>query len=258
MFPMANTGFFKRGGEIPTPEAGVCTVYPVAIPVSSDILGYYSVFNSCDNFKLNDGTGVITADNDAYAYTNDLSGNSNDLAAIGTVPSSARGAFYQDDGGGNVFWKNFNDDLGVTGFRANPAWRLNTDVKTVIFLVRSSALNTSQRLGFHYLNGMLRFTNSRQLQLFGSGNMTFSASVNTWMVVSCRCDGNVLLGIDKTYEEVLATPPSIANSDFTLWSPDGVNFSWIGDMREIAIYSESLSDAQMDTMVDYMKDKWGL
>ena len=40
---------------IPTPEAGVCTVYPIAIPVTTDLIHYSSPFNSC----LRNVTGVL-------------------------------------------------------------------------------------------------------------------------------------------------------------------------------------------------------
>jgi hypothetical protein len=258
-FPMANSGFFRIGG-IPTPEAGVCTPYPIAIPITTDLIHYSSVFNSCDNFKVNDGTGVITATNDTNSYSNDLSSNSNPIYNDSSIPSTTRHALYTDNGGGDVYWRYSASGGTFTRWTVNTAWRFNSTVKTVMILLKTADVssNLTTRIGFHYINFQARI-NGGKLSIFDGVNRD-SASLtpvnNTWFVWTTRTNNNCVLSLDKTHQSVKATAPNVSNSSFNIWTPNGINGQWIGDMREIAIYSESLSDADVDTMVDYMKDKW--
>ena len=248
---------------IPTPEAGVCTVYPIPIPVTSGLISYVSAFNSCDQFQVNDRSLSISADGDYCSYVDDISGIGNDWRNRSSIPSSTRGAIYNDNGGGDVFW---STDIASakTSWQSDINWRLNSDVKTILILCQadSNALNIAQRMGPHYssFRGYAR-TNAGKLEFFQDGIMTSSLiTANTWFVMSIRVNNNVVLGVDKTYEEVSASAPSNTSSDFTLWAVNtnaGSGY-WEGKMREIAIYSGNLSDTDTDTMVDYMKDKWGL
>ena len=243
---------------IPTPEAGVCTVYPIAIPVTTDLIHYSSPFNSCDIKQLNDGTSDITISGNRAAYWEDISGSGNELISNDTIPGNARGAVYIDNGSGDVYCEDKSSPL--TDMSPNKSWRINTDVKTIIILARSEDVtnNVNSRIGFHFPNGVVRF-NSSLLEYNGAGSSSLTIGSNTWFVLSVRVDNNVVLGIDKSYEEVTSSTPPVSNTDFTIWKGRSSGSGrWDGDIRDIAIYSESLSDADLDSMVDYMKNKWNL
>ena len=250
-----------KGGTVvvPIPEAGVCTPYPIPIPITSGLLSYVSVFNSCDNFKLNDATGAITADGDTCAYNVDISLNNNNAKTLGASGTAIKAPKYVDNGAGDVYWRTENPSA-APNMTINPSWRINTDYKTSIFLVRCSDVtdNVSTRIGLHGASFILRFSATGFLEVFNSGISTSSlAGVdNEWFVMSCRTNNDIVLGYDKSYDNIKGSVSTIS-ANFEFWSERSF-FGWLNDMREVAVYSGALSDTDLDTMVDYMKTKWGL
>jgi hypothetical protein len=251
---------YRYGGApvIPTPEVGVCTPYPIAVPVTTDLIGYYSCFNSCDSYTDISETTTVSVSGDSVRSTTDLSSSGN---AATNLLNTEQAADIIDNGLGDVYWKN-NTGSSVRAWSPDVSWRMNTDVKTIMYLCWSDnvALNTTTRIGINN-NFQLRF-NGGNLSVSNGGNQdsSLAGTSNQWMVISCRTDDNIVLGMDKSYEEVSAIVPSAPTGDFSIWARrmTAEAARWNGRIREIAIFSESLSDSNVDTMTDYMKDKWGL
>jgi hypothetical protein len=252
-----NRRMLGKGGTL-TPEAGVCTPYSTAIPVTSGLVSYTSVFNSCNNFQSFNGTSPITATTELVRNSADISGSSNPMV---NVSDSVNAANYIDNGSGDVYWERHSG----TGFRAwspTPAWRFGTDVSTAIILCNADDVTSSvlTRIGFHN-SCMLRYVGGNLSCLNGGVNRTSTITGvnNTWVVLSLRTSSNIVVGQDKVYENVL-TSFTAPTGDFSVFaavtSPTAAN--WDGRIRDIALYSGSLSNTDTDTMVDYMKAKWGL
>jgi hypothetical protein len=241
----------------------VCTPYPIAIPVTSGLLSYTSPFNSCNIFQLNDGTGGnITADGQPCAYLEDLSGSSRPMFASATPPSSARSGIYTDDGSGDVYMRNT-----FMSYDIDTSWRINNQLKTLIILLSADDItsNATTRLFGHYVT----FSNTYHVRFNSSNlalninntnyNTSFTGTSGVWYVVSIRANNNTILGLDKSYDEVLTTTPSVPNVPGRIGSTDNNALrSLQGNMRDVAAYDRSISDAEMDLMVDYMRNKWNL
>lgn len=241
-----------------TPEAGVCTPYPTAIPVTSGLVSYTSVFNSCNNFQSFNGTSPITATTDLVRNSADISGSSNPML---NISDSFAAAEYIDNGSGDVYWERYNN----TSFRAwspTPAWRFGADVSTAIILCNADNVtsNTLTRIGFHN-DCQFRYVGSN-LSVFNGGanrTSTLTGVNNTWVVLSLRTSSNIVVGQDKVYQNV-RTAFTAPTGDFSVFAAttSATAANWGGRIRDIALYSGSLSDTDTDTMVDYMKAKWGL
>jgi hypothetical protein len=259
-FPILNAGFFKPvGGGIPSP--GTCTPYSVPIPVTTDLLSYVSPYNSCDQFNTGARTGALSANGDPVGYVDDISGLGNDVSVIGV--GSAAAAEYVDNGDGDVYWASTILGSRTLWYYTNSStWRLNNQVKTIMFLGRKStyASQSDSSFGYHWINGGWQVRNSGgPISLFADGTQRISSlspTVDTWHVFTVRCNDNVVLSLDTSHEQVYATTPNIADVDLSLFG-SGPRF-WVGDVRDITAYSSSLSDTDVDTMVAYMKTKWGL
>lgn len=258
MAGIGHRGFMGRNkGVIPVPQAGVCTVYPIPIPVTSGLIHYSSPFNWCDQYDDLAGTNPISPPFNLWNNSKDISSNMNPQLGGG---GGARPMRYFDDGLGDVYWVGGGFSGSIRYSTVDVNWRLNTDVKTVIMLAKADDItsNVNTRLGFHYTGGVMQFNGSR-LGLNTAGYMTnVLATSGVYHVLSCRTNNNCTMGVDKDYELVSASAPTISNTDFNLWSPNGANGGWGGDCRDVAIFDRAINDAELDTMVDYMKTKWNL
>ena len=257
----------RISADIPTPENGVCTVYPIPIPVTSGLLHYSSPFNWCDQYDDLAGTTPLpTSTLVQWRNSADISSSGN--PQVPYLEADSRRVRYEDLGSGDVQWRPGGLGGTVTTSQINGI-RAGVNAQTIIVLAKSpDAITVSNgAIGGHgaISGARARFQIRATVEdltyndgsFFGS---TLFPNLGTYQVFSVRFGPNINLGLDKNYEVVKPTPVTPPpNSDFTLWSASSeFNILWNGRGRDVAIYDRVLSDSELETMIDYMKAKWNL
>ena len=246
----------------PTDPCLPCVVYPIAIPVTTGLLSHVSMYNICDIFTLNDETLPLrcvlpTPEDSKCAYFKDLSGNGNDVFDFSTPPSAVRSFRYKTSAG--IFGDSLASANIRPGFRVVNSWRWNNQVKTIIFLCQVDNVASGLNTRFQQGQFTIRFNSSNLSVSDGAvRNSALAGTSNTWHIVSCRTNNNIVLGLDKSYQNVKATAPTVANVDFQPFSTGNPANRFTGKFREMIIFSGSLTDAQVDDISDWLTLKWGL
>ena len=245
-----------------TSGGDICTPYGTPLPYNTGLLSHCSIYNICDIWTLNDQTLPLSEidppQGNRCAWLADLSGNGNPFVDASSVPNDDRSFTYQTDAG--VYGDcDASPSAGFVGYTINTSWRINSDVKTIILLVQVDDVSSSNSTRFIQGQLVFRFA-SGNLQVFDGvlRNSSLAGSSNTWHIVSLRTDGNVVVGLDKSYQQVKATAPTITNTDFSILNTANPVNKFLGRFREIITFSGSISDSNVDNISDWLTTKWNL
>lgn len=110
------------------------------------------------------------------------------------------------------------------------------------------------------------FSGTGPSMICGGGQLTFgSVSLSTFNLISTRWAGGAGFGttIIRTNKSLAGTgntssTPSVANTTYQIGNRTALDRTFNGDIGEIIIYNESLTDAQIDQVEAYLYSKWGL
>ena len=109
------------------------------------------------------------------------------------------------------------------------------------------------------------FSGTGPSMICGGGQLTAgSVSLSTFNLISSRWTGGAGLGttIIRTNKSLAGTgntssTPNVANTTYQIGNRTALDRTFNGDVGEIIIYNESLTDAQIDQVESYLYSKWG-
>jgi hypothetical protein len=110
------------------------------------------------------------------------------------------------------------------------------------------------------------FSGTGPSMICGGGQLTAgSVSLSTFNLISSRWTGGIGVGttIIRTNKSLAGTggtasAPSVANTTYQIGNRTALDRAFNGDIGEIIIYNESLTDSQTDQVEAYLYSKWGL
>ena len=110
------------------------------------------------------------------------------------------------------------------------------------------------------------FSGTGPSMICGGGQLTAgSVSLSTFNLISSRWVGGAGSGttIIRTNKSLAGTgftssTPNVANTTYQIGNRTALDRTFNGDVGEIIIYNESLTDAQIDQVESYLYSKWGL